>query len=151
MHSLAGALGEALQMRLGHAHDVHAVHDAARQLKHLQGQAVMAVFLVLHHIAQPDQTGQQPVNGAFGKPGLPCQRLQADPGGVRRQMLDQLEDALHALYAAFFCHTTGLPMKFNKKFIISHGTQRLLCVPYYGTIITKFAAFFKLFSELRNP
>ena len=42
-------------------------------------------------------------------------------------------------------------MKFNKKFIILHGTQGLPCVPYYGTIITKFAAFFKFFSELRNP
>ena len=65
----------------------------------------MAVFLVLHHIAQPDQAGQQAVHGAFGQLGLPCQPLQADPGGVRRQMLNELADAFHALYAAFFCHT----------------------------------------------
>ena len=34
MHGLAGALGQPLQMRLRHAHDVHAVHNAAGQLKH---------------------------------------------------------------------------------------------------------------------
>ena len=54
----------------------------------------MAVFLVLHDVAKPDQTGQQTVDRAFGQPGLLCQPLQTDPRGVRRQLLDQLKDAL---------------------------------------------------------
>ena len=35
----------------------------------------MAVFLVLHDVAKPDQTGQQTVDRAFGQPGLLCQPL----------------------------------------------------------------------------
>ena len=107
----------------------------------------MAVFLVLHDVAKPDQTGQQTVDRAFGQPGLLCQPLQTDPRGVRRQMLNELKDALHALYAAFFCHDPGLPMKFNKNFIILHGRQTTPAVPHYGTIIAEFARFFKPFSE----
>lgn len=93
----------------------------------------MAVFLVLHDVAKPDQTGQQTVDRAFGQPGLLCQPLQTDPCGVRRQMLNELKDALHALYAAFFCHDPGLPMKFNKNFIILYGRQTVPAVPHYTT------------------
>ena len=109
MHGLAGALAQPLQVRLGNVHDLHAVDDAAGQLKHFQGQPVTAGTWFLRCITQADQACQQPVHGAFGKVGLLCQPLQTGPGRVRCQLFDQLEDALHALYAAFFGQMGFLP------------------------------------------
>ena len=120
MHRLAGALGQPLQMGLGHLHDGHIVDDTAGKFKHLQRQAIPPRGLLLGDIPQPHQTGQQPVHRALGQVGALGQRLQAGPRRVGRQQLDQRKDPLHTLYAAFFRHKIALfPKKINKIFTFS--------------------------------
>ena len=148
VHRLAGALGQPLQMQLGHPHDVHAVHDAGGQLEHLQRQAVMAGDAVLPGIAQLHQAGQQPVGGAFGKAGFRRQLLQPHPRRVGGQHLDDAENALDALHAARFAPgllcVHGVPSpprrtvrapKINKKFTFSParpgGRQFRITEPVY--------------------
>ena len=118
MHRLAGALGQPFQMQLCHAHDVHAVDDAAGQFKHFQGQTVASVVGVLHGVAQPHKACQQPVGGAFGKAGVRRKLLQARPAGMSRQRLDDAKNALHALHAVLLGHGR-FTSKIHKKFIFS--------------------------------
>ena len=106
MHGFAGALGQPLQMGFGHAHDIHAVDNAAGKFKHFQRQAVAVPRFVLRHIPQRRQAGQQPVHRAFGQPGALRQPLQRSALRVGGQLFNQGKGALHALYAGFFRHKT---------------------------------------------